>query len=626
MHESTIHHDMTVGSTDGALTDDQFRRFARTLSTVIWRMSATGVHLIAPRWAELTGLREHELQNHGWLASIHPDDRAPFSHELRDALAYGNHLEIDVRLRLRDGSFHWYRVRGEPSRGTHGEITGFMGVASNIDDQKRAEHALVENERRLRMVIDAARVGTIDHDLASGTVSASTVAKRMLGVPPNDQITFGLIESLVHSADRELFATAVERGRARESDGAFELVFRLMRTDGESVWVNIRGTYLFEGQGSERRAVRFVGVAADLTGHMRDLAERATMSAIVSSSQDAIIAVTPEGRITHWNAAATRIFGYAAPEAVGQALWKLIPDASLDECRARIAAVMRGEPGPAFTGVRLAKNHEPVDVSVTLSAIREESGRVVGVAAIMRDIRAQRRLELEVAQSQKMEAVGLLAAGVAHDINNTLTAILVALETAEQCPHLDMNMREEFRNVRTAGFASARLIRQLLAVARRQVIYPVSISLNEAIAELQPMLLTLLEDRITLDLTLDATRGAYVDPSQLSQIVLNLCVNARDAMECGGQLAIRTYDFGDAVAIEVRDTGCGMPPEVQARVFEPFFTTKPSGYGSGLGLSATYGIVAQSKGTISVASQVGIGTTFTITLPAVAEPRLACIA
>lgn len=605
-----------------ALSDEQFRQLASSLSSVVWSMSTSGARFVSPRWSEITGRTESQLQDDGWIATIHEDDRSLVRRELRQSLAHGCHFQADFRLALRDGSHHWFRARAEPTRGRHGDIVGWIGLASNIDDQKEAEQALLENERWLRMVIKASRVGTIDHDVTTGAIVVSPTILHLFGLAEGTVLSFDMVADRIHPDDRAAFDAAVARAVQPSSNGAVDLVSRVVRPQGQIVWANTRGTYLFEGDGADRRAVRFIGVASDITEHMRDLSERAMAGAIITSSRDAIIAVTPDAIVTHWNGAAERIFGYTAAEMIGQPVIRLVPDDERASCLEKIAAVLSGGQVVGYAATRLSKTGVPIAVSVTLSIIRDESGRATGVSSILRDVRQQKELEAQVVQAQKMEAVGLLAGGVAHDLNNTLTAILVGLELTELELPTTETTRSRLQEMRRACLDSAQLIRQLLAVARRQVINPQACSVNRAVAGLSPMLRRLIGADIAYTTELDATRGAYVDPAQLNQVLLNLSVNARDAMPHGGWLTIRSMDdpTGDRVLITVEDSGCGMSPETLARIYEPFFTTKEPGRGTGLGLSTTYGIVAQCGGTIEVTSTVDVGTRFTIALPAIEEP------
>jgi two-component system, cell cycle sensor histidine kinase and response regulator CckA len=361
---------------------------------------------------------------------------------------------------------------------------------------------------------------------------------------------------------------------------------------------------------------------AENQARVRALEERARLGAIVSSSDDAIIAKTADGTVTHWNAAAERIFGFTADEMLGRSIFAIVPPERIDEEREQLRLVQQGTPINARTAERLTKRGERLTVSLTLSPMYDDRGVCIGISSIARDIGAKLQLTAQLAQAQKLEAIGLLAGGVAHDLNNFLSAVLGGLELAATSSSLDAETRADFEEIRKEGFRATVLIRQLLAVARRQVIHPVACDLNEIVRELVPMLGHLLHEDITLETTLEATRGVLVDSAQMSQVVLNLCVNARDAMPDGGLLTISTCDDADGtdVALRVTDTGCGMAPDVQAHLFEPFFTTKGPGVGTGLGLSTSYGIVAQSGGAITVSSQVGVGSSFTVSLPAVSTP------
>jgi CheY-like chemotaxis protein len=224
-----------------------------------------------------------------------------------------------------------------------------------------------------------------------------------------------------------------------------------------------------------------------------------------------------------------------------------------------------------------------------------------------------------------MEAVGLLAGGIAHDLNNLLTSVLVGVELAESSPLLSAETRSEFGDMKHDCLRAAALIRQLLAIAKRQVINPRPCNSNELVHDLVPMVRGILGEDVLLTESLTATRGVYVDAAQIGQVIFNLAANARAAMPSGGTVTIETRDdlAAGTVIIEVTDSGTGMTPDVQARVFEPFFTTKPTGEGTGLGLSTSYGIVAQSHGQLTFESTPGAGTTFTVTLPAVDAPTTA---
>ena len=360
---------------------------------------------------------------------------------------------------------------------------------------------------------------------------------------------------------------------------------------------------------------------------LRDSQNR--LALIVDSSQDAIIGKNLDGIVTHWNKGAEQMYGYAAQEMIGRPITALCPKDRVDEIPGILDKIRRGERVEYFESVRITKDGRRVNVSISVSPIRDTDGRVVGASAIARNITAQKKIEDQLRQSQKMEAVGRLAGGVAHDFNNLLgivtacTELLRARADAESIEYLD--------NVREAAKRGAALTRQLLAFSRRQPVPPQVLDLNQRLTEVSKLLRPLMGDDVEVVL-LPRTPTAVVeaDAGQLDQIVMNLAVNARDAMPQGGKLIIETgvFDFDEGFAREhpplvagryvmlaVSDNGSGMDEATRARVFEPFYTTKETGKGTGLGLATVYGIVKQGGGHIYVYSELERGTTFKIYLP-----------
>jgi two-component system cell cycle sensor histidine kinase/response regulator CckA len=286
-------------------------------------------------------------------------------------------------------------------------------------------------------------------------------------------------------------------------------------------------------------------------------------------------------------------------------------------------------PGPADLGgdgaceIRVVRGDGDVRIAA-LTASRVDFGEEALRLIILRDVTDARRVELELRQSQKMEAVGRLASGVAHDFNNILSVILGEAEWAlTRLPAGGelSEIRESIALIQDTGGQAVHLVRQLLAFSRKQPATPQVLSLGDLVTGVGGMLRRLLGRDVELRVeTAPDLRPILADPSQLAQVLLNLGVNARDAMPDGGTLTLHTANAGASVLLEVRDTGCGMSPEVQARIFEPFFTTKEPGKGTGLGLSTVYGIVQQAGGSISVESEVGRGTVFRVLFPAAGAP------
>ncbi len=357
---------------------------------------------------------------------------------------------------------------------------------------------------------------------------------------------------------------------------------------------------------------------------------RSRLASIIDSSEDAILSKGLDGTITSWNKGAERIYGYAPEEVVGKHISVLLPDDRPEEIPEILRKIARGERIEHHESVRVTKDGRRLDVSVSISPLRDAAGEVVGASAIARDITAQKRAESQLRQSQKMEAIGRLAGGVAHDFNNILGIVNACAEFLRDRidPAAEPSLYVE--NIRKAIERGRSLTRQLLAFSRTSTIQPHILDLNERLREISKLLRPLLGDDIEI-LIVPGTSSAVVeaDPGQLDQIVVNLAVNARDAMPGGGKFILETSlvrfdeDFaeqhqalaaGKYVLLTASDTGSGMDQATVSRIFEPFFTTK-EGKGTGLGLATVYGIVKQSRGHILVYSEPGHGTTFKVYLP-----------
>jgi len=359
------------------------------------------------------------------------------------------------------------------------------------------------------------------------------------------------------------------------------------------------------------------------------------LALVVDSSHDAIIAKNLDGVITNWNKGAERIYGYKAEEVIGRPIALLAPADRRDEIVNIINDIRAGRQVEHFETVRITKDGKHLNVSISVSPIREEGGEIVGASTIARDVTAQKKAEDQLRQAQKMEAVGRLAGGVAHDFNNILGIITSCTELLRPKMGDDALTAELAGYIRDACKRGATLTRQLLAFSRKQPVQARVLELNERMQDVCKLLRPLMGDDVSV-VFIPRSPSAFVevDPGQLDQIVLNLAVNARDAMPQGGKFVMETdtADFDEAfvrehppmkagryVMIAVSDNGIGMDEATRSRIFEPFFTTKEVGKGTGLGLATVYGIVKQSGGHIWVYSELGHGTSFKVFLPCADE-------
>jgi PAS domain S-box-containing protein len=380
-----------------------------------------------------------------------------------------------------------------------------------------------------------------------------------------------------------------------------------------------------------------------------DFEAASRLAAIVESSADAMIGKTLDGVVTSWNAGAERMYGYGAKEIVGRNISVLIPPDRVDELSAILLRVAGGERVEQYETQRLRKNGVVFDASVTISPIRDRAGVIVGASTVARDITDRKRAEADVLdlrdqlhQAQRLESIGQLAGGIAHDFNNLLAGIMnyAALASDGLAGLRDRlglsadealtTVTEDVMAIANVATRAARLTRQLLVFSRRELVTPEVLDLNAIVVDMESLLRRTIGETIDLVTVLeDDLPQTTGDRGQIEQVLMNLAVNARDAMVDGGSLRIETacYEAGDDerryglgrgryVCLSVADTGQGMAPDVVARAFEPFFSTKAKGEGTGLGLATVYGIVTQAGGNVILDSESGVGTRIRVYLPA----------
>jgi PAS domain S-box-containing protein len=350
-----------------------------------------------------------------------------------------------------------------------------------------------------------------------------------------------------------------------------------------------------------------------MTGSDRD-----HLAAIVESSEDAIVSKGLDGTVRSWNPAAERIFGYTADEMVGGSIFRLIPPEFHDEEHRILAEISQGRRIAHRETQRIRKDGRRIIISLTVSPIRNEHGQLVGAASVKRDVTIQRSLEEQLRQAQKMEALGQLAGGVAHDFNNILTIISGFTAFLSRSIPADSPAYPDLMGIENATSRATQLTQQLLAFARNQATHVEVMDLAALVNETAVLLRRVIGEHIRLEVR---PSGGPVwinaDQGQMSQVLINLGVNARDAMPDGGTLTIAAFNdaAADAAVLSVRDTGLGMDEATKGRLFDRFYTTKAGNTGTGLGLTTVASIVRTAGGRIEVDSAPGQGSLFRITLP-----------
>ena len=572
-----------------------------------------------------------------------------------------------------DGLDGWFRLVAVPTGG--GLALSFADITRRKADQALLEARQQELERlvgertgRIGRLNDYLRVlselnrflaQNVPDDLPGPAIlgEACRLACRVDGVA-----RASVCELSAEGLPRRLAGHLAGEGRApagpcgRECACASALEGQVLVQDGSDVLVPL-------ALGEGRRAVLCLSLRAGLVAddELRELAEKLagdvgralqaaetraslrttseTLSGLVAASPVIVGILDAEGRVQLWNPAAERILGWSAAEALGKVLPTVTPD-KREEFRDLLRGVLSGRPLEGLEVVRQRKDGTPVELRVYSAPLRDPQGEATGVVAIMVDVTAHNRAQAELRatreqllHAQKLEAVGRLAGGVAHDFNNLLTVIQGYAQMACDRTPPDAPARRQLEQVLRAGTRASELTRQLLAFSRRLPAEPRIVDPGHQVRDMEKMLRRLIGETIELRLEVAADVGEVrVDPGQLEQVLMNLAVNARDAMPQGGRLLLEVAGVdldepaarllegvspGRWVRLAVVDTGVGMSPEVRARLFEPFFTTKEQGKGTGLGLATVYGIVEQAGGFLRVESELGRGSRFEVWLPRV---------
>jgi two-component system cell cycle sensor histidine kinase/response regulator CckA len=506
-------------------------------------------------------------------------------------------------------------------------------------ERNEAEKSLRDSEERLALAVQATQLGTFDHSPRTGQMIWSDFTRRHFGLSPGAEMSFELALRAIHPEDREFVARTVDDLLRNGSDGRYAAEFRTIGVeDGVLRWISSWGRAFLDARGCP---VRFVGVTLDVTGR-RSLEEQfrrtqQRLRHVVASSPAVLFTLAITGNEIHgvsWISDNVKeMLGYPPEDTIGAAWWM---DGTHPDDLARVRAKAAGDLlGQGYMECEFRFRHANGTYRWTRCEIRrihDETGlRSEGVGA-WSDITGrksaedeQARLREQLQQAQKLESVGRLAGGIAHDFNNLLTVINgYSSMLLKQTPPGDW-IHEGLSEIQLAGERAAALSQQLLMLSRKSVVQTRHVNLNDIVAEVEKMLERVIGEDVRVECLLDASLGQVLaDPGRLNQVLMNLAVNARDAMPHGGTLRVETTNLDPAesdgrphVQLKVSDTGAGMTEEVLSHVFEPFFTTKRQGEGTGLGLATVYGIVQQCGGSIQVSSAPGNGTTFTIRLPRV---------
>jgi PAS domain S-box-containing protein len=619
-------------------SEERYRQIAENIREVFWiaDVDLTRVIYVSPAYEKIWGRTCKSLyaEPGSWAESIHPDDRQRVSEAIQPRTPQGH--TVEYRVIHSDGSIRWVLDRGFPVRNATGEIYRVAGISEDITERKRAEEKLRDSEARLALAVKATEVGMFDWNVVTGESEWTEQYCSIMGYPPTEMRCYQDWADRVHPDDFSMVEERVRRAMAEKTP--YGAQYRISLPDGTLRFVEAKGLFTYDAVGN---VSKMLGTVRDITQgkqaeqELRESEER--YRNLIMHSPDAIF-VNYQDRVILVNNACQRLFGArSAQELIGKSPYELFHQAFHRQLRERIHCLRNlSEPVSLVEEQIVRLDGEIVDVEVLTAPFPLYDTNAIHV--ILRDITERKRtedeqekLQAQLNQAQKMESVGRLAGGVAHDFNNMLGVILGHSEMAMNEVDSSQPLYADLQEIQKAANRSADLTRQLLAFARKQTASPKVLNLNETVESMLKMLKRLIGENIELAWLPDENLWPVkIDPSQIDQILANLSVNACDAIDGVGKLTIRTENAifdetcrqtdtwfvpGEYVVLTLSDDGIGMDEETRNRIFEPFFTTKEVGKGTGLGLATVYGIVKQNNGFIGVHSESGQGTTFKIYLP-----------
>jgi PAS domain S-box-containing protein len=584
------------------------------------------------------GYRAVEIIGQHFSRFFTPEDRSSGVPEriLEQARTHGRHEAEGWRVR-KDGSRFCANAICQPVRDDQGALVGFAKVTRDITERVQAQHAILEAERRFRILVE----GVIDYAIymldPSGMITNwNKGAERLKGYSADEVI--GQHFSKFYTKEDRNSGLPIHVLETAAREGRYEAEGWRVRKDGSRFWASVVMDAIRDDTGS---LVGFAKVTRDISERRIALealreSERQFRQLISGVTDYAIFMLDPNGNVISWNAGAQRIKGYAADEIIGHHFSRFYTEADRAAGAPARALYTASREGRFETEAwRLRKDGSVFWANVVIDPIHDEGGELVGFAKITRDITERRNAQLELqeaqrqrAHAQRMDALGQLTGGVAHDFNNLLMVVSGHIRTLQKAVADDTKLSRAANAISYAAERGAALTRQLLTFSRRQALNPKIFQIAESVSACRTMLESSAGSAVRLNFALAPDLWPVnVDQSELELALVNVTLNARDAMPAGGALLIAADNVnltggetdagiaGAFVAVRVTDTGSGIAPDVLPKIFDPFFTTKEAGKGSGLGLSQVHGFAHQSGGTVHVESQVGRGTTITIYLP-----------
>ncbi len=566
------------------------------------------------------------------LINVHPEDHELVIQALVYAIERGEDYQAEFRVVDADGKINWVAKKGRVFRDRvvttqeyrTGSVVRLTGVEMDITERKQNEEALRQSETRFRTIIDTAQEGIWLIDINANTTYVNKRMAEMLGYTETEM--FG--RSLFDFMDVFERAEAINKFARRQQGVNEQHDFRFLRKDGSELWTIISTTAILDQNG---KFISALGMLTDITERKRSEKKIQEQAALLDIATDAIIVQNLDNEILFWNKSAERLYNWKAEEVLGQKIDNLLFPPNSSSMQTALKHLLDANEWQGDLN-QITKNNQKLIVESRWTLVRDAESKPNSILIVNTDITEKKKLEWQFLRTQRLESLGTLAGGIAHDLNNVLSPILLAVEVLRSKLQ-DERSKKLMSILETNVKRGSDLVKQVLSFARGIEGERTNIQVGHLITEIQKIATETFPKSINIRSNIPTNELWIVsgDATQLHQIILNLFVNARDAMSDGGTLTISAQNIvldhnstilnfeakvGRYILITITDTGCGIEPEILDRIFEPFFTTKDIGKGTGLGLSTAVGIIKSHGGFINVYSQVGKGSEFQIYLPA----------
>jgi PAS domain S-box-containing protein len=608
-------------------SEERFRTLSAAAPIGICQTNADGICIYTnARWQEMSGLSLQDSLGDGWLQAIHPEDRSALFTAWEAYLEGRGEFCHEFRLLTPKKEVRWISTRAAAMKSTTGEIIGYVSIQEDITEQKQVQEALQKSEQQLQAILDNSPAAIYLIDSQNRHLLVNRSYAQLLSATP---------ESLRGKSIYEVWPTeiantfAANNQQVLQENQAIEIEETVAHTDEIHTYLTIK----FPLQDANGIPYAVCGISTDITERKLSEQKIREQATLIDVASDAIFVRDLDNRILFWNKGAERLYGWMADEVLGQKAHELFTRKSSSQLEEGLNITL--EQG-SWQGelAQITKTGKEIIVVSRWSLVHDESGQPQSILVVNSDITEHKQLEAQFYRTQRLESLGTLASGIAHDLNNILTPILgIAQLLPLQLSSSDPEIENLLKILHDSASRGSALVKQILSFAQggeeteSQLVQVKHLlwEVKNFVRQTFPKSIAV-EAKIPKDLW--TIRG---DSTQLHQVLMNLCVNARDATSDGGTLSISAANqfldeqfvrlnweakVGPYLVITVCDTGTGIPPEIVERIFDPFFTTKELGRGTGLGLSTVRGIIKAHGGFITVRSEVGRGSQFGVYLPA----------